>query len=199
MIKVGLTGGIGSGKTTVAKIFEAIKVPVFYADIVSKEIINKDKFVVAQIKQYFGEIYNNNQIDKQRFANIIFNNPEKLKLVNSIIHPAVRNSYKKWVQLNNTQPYTLMEAAILFESGTYKILDKTITVFAPEKLKIKRVCKRDNTTPEKVIVRINNQISDNEKVNIADYVIYNDDIQMLIPQVIKIHNQLTILFSEHKL
>lgn len=198
MIKVGLTGGIGSGKTTVAKIFEAIKIPIFYADIISKHIINEDKFVIAQIKQNFGDIYNNNQIDKQRFAKIIFNNPEKLKLVNSIIHPAVRKNYNEWTNKHSTTAYTIMEAAILFESGTYKILDKTITVFAPEKLRINRVCKRDNTTEEKVIERIKNQMADKKKIKLADYVIYNDDIQMLIPQVLKIHNQLKNLFSENK-
>jgi len=186
MIKVGLTGGIGSGKSTVAKIFETLKIPIFYADLVAKEIINSDKTVIAEIKNNFGNIYTDGRIEKQRLSNIIFNSPEKLQIINSIVHPAVGEYYQNWLKKNINYYFTIMEAAILFESGTYKQLDKIITVFAPEKLRIKRVSKRDNIETQKVKERINNQMSENKKIQLADYVIYNDDLKMLIPQVIEI-------------
>jgi len=186
MIKVGLTGGIGSGKSTVAKVFEILKVPIFYADDIAKLLINNDIKVIKSIKNEFGNIYIDNKIDSKKLADIIFSKPEKLKIINSIIHPAVRKQYLQWCDKNSTKPYSIMEAAILFESGTYKILDKTITVFTPQNTRIKRVCKRNNTTPEKVIERINNQMADNEKVKLANFVIYNDDNDMVLSQVLKI-------------
>ncbi len=187
MIKVGLTGGIGSGKSTVAKVFEILKVPVFYADNVGKLLINNDAEVIKSIKKEFEDIYDDdNFIIKKKLANIIFSNPEKLEIINSIVHPAVRKEYLKWCDKNSAKPYSIMEAAILFESGTYKILDKTITVFAPKNTRIKRVCKRDNITAEKVIERMNNQMSEDKKVKLANFVIYNDDNDMILSQILKI-------------
>lgn len=190
MIKVGLTGGIGSGKSTVAKIFEVIGIPVFYADNETKNIINYDKNIISLIKENFGEIYTlQNIIDKKKLADIIFKNPEKLEIINSIVHPAVRKKFINWSNKQKSK-YTLMEAAILFESGTYKILDKTITVFADQKTRIKRVCSRDNIPAEKVIDRIKNQMSDHEKIKLADFVINNNEKDMIIAQVLKIHGQI---------
>jgi len=191
MIKLGITGGIGSGKTTVSKIFELFSVPVFYADIEAKNIMNHDIDVVAQVIETVGDVYLNGVLDRKKMADVIFSNPEKLKIINSIVHPAVHRYYQLWLESNSEYPITLMEAAILFERGTYKKMDKVITVFAPEDVRIKRVCERDNITPEKVRERINNQMSEEKKLELADFVIINDEKEMLISQVKKIIDQLT--------
>lgn len=191
MIKIGITGGIGAGKTTVSNIFEVLKIPVFYADKVAKNLINTHSKTIRKIKEKFGDVYINGKLNNKKLAAIIFNNPEKLKIINNIVHPAVDKEYNKWCKKNSDKIYTLLEAAILFESGSYKKLDKIITVYAPEKIRIERVCKRDNTDEKKVKERIKNQISDEEKIKLSDFVIHNYNDNMLIPQVLEIHKKLT--------
>lgn len=192
MIKVGITGGIGSGKTTVCKIFELLGVPVYYADIEAKEILNSDLGVRSNVLKTFGDSVLNDegQIDKKKLASFVFNNKENLEKLNSIVHPAVREHFENWLNQHSSQKYILKEAAILFESGSYKLVEKIITVVAPLELKINRTMERDKITREQVEQRINNQISDEEKIKRSQFVIHNDEQQLLIPQILEIHHQL---------
>lgn len=190
MKKVGLTGGIGSGKTTVAQIFETIGTPVYYADIEAKKILNEDDFVIEQIISEFGNIYNNKIIDRKKLAEIVFNEPQKLDKLNSIVHPAVYKHFENWCILKKDFPYIIEEAAILFESDSYKKMDKIITVFAPEDIRIERVCNRDNMSKENVVARIRNQMDDKKKIELSDFVVNNFDNNMLISQVLTIHEKL---------
>jgi dephospho-CoA kinase len=191
MIIVGLTGGIGSGKSTVAKIFYQLGIPVYDADSRSKNIVNTNIEIKNFLKNEFGnDIYiSENQLDTKKLAKYIFNNKELLQKVNSIIHPKVNEDFKIWSE-NQKSKYVIKEAAILFESGSYKQTDKIITVTAPVNVRIERVCKRDNTNEEQVKSRINNQMSDEEKIKKSHFVIYNDNSKLLIPQIINIHNQI---------
>lgn len=190
MKKVGLTGGIGSGKTTVAKIFETIGTPIYYADIEAKKILNEDDFVIEQIITEFGNIYENKIIDRKKLAQIVFNNPQKLDKLNSIVHPAVLKHFEKWCVLKKDFQYIIEEAAILFESGSYKNMDKIITVFAPQEIRIDRVCLRDNTSRENVVARIKNQMNDKKKIELSHFVVNNFGNNMLISQVLTIHKKL---------
>lgn len=187
---VGITGGIGSGKSTVAHIFNLLGVPVYNSDIRSKELLNKDPELKSRLIKQFGEqIYTASGIDRKRFAALIFNDKKLLEISNSIIHPFVKSDFEDWVA-SQSFAYVVKESAILFETGIYKQLDKTVLVTAPEKLRIKRVVDRDQT-PEKVVLeRIKNQWVDAKKVPSADFVISNDESQMLLPQILKIHQSL---------
>lgn len=187
---VGITGGIGSGKSTVAHIFSLLGVPVYNSDIRSKELLNKDPELKSRLIEQFGEeIYTTTGIDRKRFAALIFNDKKLLETSNSIIHPLVKSDFEDWVA-SQSFPYVIKESAILFETGIYKQLDKIMLVTAPEKLRIKRVVDRDQT-PEKVVLeRIKNQWVDVKKIPLADFVIYNDETQMLLPQILKVHQSL---------
>ena len=172
---IGLTGGIGSGKTTIAKLFKAEGSPVYIADEEAKKIMQLPE-TIHKIKTIFGqEIIENQQINKKKLSEIVFNNPEKLKELNAIIHPLVKNHFDDWVK-NQKSLFVIKEAAILFESGSYAYCDKIITVTASEETRIKRVMKRDNCTKEAVLERINNQWSDAQKISKSDYVIVNNDL-----------------------
>ncbi|WP_394759294.1 dephospho-CoA kinase [Flavobacterium sp.] len=172
---IGLTGGIGSGKTTIARLFEAEGIPVYIADDEAKKIMLLPE-TIAEIEQCFGqEVIENNQIDKKKLSEIVFNNPEKLKNLNSIIHPLVKKHFDDWVKKQKS-PFVIKEAAILFESGSYKYCDKIITVIASEETRVKRVIERDNCTKEEVLNRIKNQWSDSQKISKSDYVIENESI-----------------------
>jgi len=188
MIKIGITGGIGSGKTTVCKIFEVMKIPVYYADIEAKIIINTDIEIKNSLISLFGKnIYlQNGTIDKKQFSEIIFNDKQILAKVNSIIHPVVKKYYEQWLFQNKNYKFTVKEAAILFESGAYKQVDKIITVVSPLEKRIERIMKRDNTSREIVLKKINNQMSDEEKIKKSDFVIYNNDKTLLLPQILEI-------------
>ncbi len=188
MIKVGLTGGIGSGKTITSTVFEKLGVPVFYADEEAKKLLSKDREVIRQLRDRFGDdIFDENGINKASLASIIFNDRDALDDVNKIIHPKVRRDFASWAE-QQISAYVIMEAAILFESGGHKNMDKTILVYAPEQLRIQRVIKRDDVTEEEVRSRMRNQEKDEDKIEKADWVIYNDDTQMVLPQIIEIHN-----------
>ncbi|MFY9308389.1 MAG: dephospho-CoA kinase [Bacteroidia bacterium] len=195
MIKIGITGGIGSGKSTVCKVFELLGVPVYYADNAAKELLENDSDVKDKIVTVFGReaLDEKNAIDKKRLAAIVFNDKPKLEQLNAIVHPAVANNFNAWQKQNYTAPYLVKEAAILFESGAYKGVDRVITVVAPLEIKIARVMQRDKVDREQVEQRIKSQLSDEEKIERSQYVIYNDEQALLIPQIIKIHNELSLL------
>lgn len=188
MLKVGLTGGIGAGKTTVAKIFEKLGVPVYYADINAKQLMVTDPVLVEGIKAEFGkDVYLGDELDRPRLARIVFNDTGKLEKLNKLVHPAVRKDFTAWCLKHKTQPYVVEEAAILFESGAYKLMDKVVMVTAPKDIRINRVMERDATTREAVLARMANQWEEEEKINLSDHVIINDNQQLVIPQVLNIH------------
>ncbi|MBP7184970.1 MAG: dephospho-CoA kinase [Saprospiraceae bacterium] len=188
MKKIGITGGIGSGKTTVCKIFEILNIPIYYADDRSKWLINNNEYIINKLKLNFGDdIYVENILDRKKLAFIVFNNSVKLNELNSIVHPFVQSDFEEWCELQTESKYVLKEAALLFESGSYKCLDLTINVVAPLAERIKRVKERDGSTEIEIINRINKQWSDNEKLKICDLVIYNNNNLSLIHQVLRIN------------
>jgi dephospho-CoA kinase len=190
MLKVGLTGGIGSGKSTVARIFEVLGIPVYYADDAAKQIMNTDKDLKALLIKNFGEeTYQNDQLDRAYLASIVFADADKLKLLNSLTHPATIRDANRWMS-EQTTPYTIKEAALLFESDAHKFLDKIIGVFAPQELRIKRVMERDNVTRDEVISRMSRQMNEEEKMKRCDFIIVNDEQQLVTPQVLQLHARL---------
>lgn len=190
MIKVGVTGGIGSGKTLVCEIFGHLGVPVFNADIEAKELYNTDKEVIEQVQQLFGhDIYHNGKLRKDILAKIIFNDSKALDKVNAIVHPKVREYFLNWAE-KQTSKYVIEEAAILFESNAYLDLDYIINVHARQENRIERVMKRDNINKEQVISRMKNQLCDEKRMKLADFTIHNDDDRMLLPQVVDIHQKI---------
>lgn len=194
MLKVGITGGIGSGKTTVCKIFETLGIPVYYADDRAKKIMVSNADVIHQVKSLFGEeSYENGQLNRKLIAEKAFNNKILLQQLNAIVHPAVFQDSFNWFQSHQDKHYVLYEAAIMFESGSYKLMDKTITVFAPIEDRIERTMKRDNITKEEVLERIDKQLAEEEKIKRADFVIYNDHSQPLIEQVLTIHQHIMVI------
>jgi len=190
MVKVGLTGGIGSGKTFMSEIFIRLGIPIFNADNEAKIILNTDKEVIQQIINNFGAIYAENGINREKLASIIFNDQAALETINLIIHPKVREYFHRWTAKHVNAKYVIEEAAILFESNAYKELDFTINVHADELIRISRVIARDKTTAESVKSRMNNQWSDKERIELADFTIYNNGDKMVLPQVLEIHNQI---------
>ena len=192
MIKIGITGGIGSGKTTVCKIFELLGIPVYYADERAKWLMVNDENLIHKLKEAFGEkvYYKNGTLNRKYLANLIFNDQEKLNTINSIVHPAVYSDSKKWHEEQRNVPFTLKEAALFFENGSYIQMDKMITVTAPKSLRIKRVTDRDQTDKVSVEARINKQLPESEKVKLSDFVINNDGSQSLIHQVLNVYNLL---------
>lgn len=190
MIIVGLTGGIGSGKTTVAKEFEILGIPVYIADIEAKKLMNNSMQLQKEIIVLFGEqAYKNKTLNKPFIANIIFKDKTYLHKLNSIVHPKVAQHFKIWVAKQNA-PYVIKEAAILFENGTYTDYDFIITVIAPEDLRVARVIERDNTTEKKVKAIIKNQWNDNEKMERSHYSIVNKTLSGLKLQVQNIHQNI---------
>lgn len=187
VIQVGLTGGIGSGKSTVAKIFEAFNIPCYYADDRAKWLMEHDDELVSELKGAFGEeLYTEGRLNRPWLAERIFNNPEERKTVNALVHPAVGRDFDKW-SAEQDSPYVLKEAAILFETGGHVLSDFNILVTAPEDLRIQRVKDRDSSTTEQVKSRMDAQWSDEKKAELADFIILNDEKQPLIPQVKNIH------------
>ena len=189
MLKVGLTGGIGSGKTTVAKIFEVLGIPVYYADDATKQIMNSDLQLRAALIKNFGErTYQGGQLDRAWLASVVFADKQKLDLLNSLTHPATIRDANRWIH-EQTSPYIIKEAALLFESGANKYLDVVIGVFAPMDLRIRRSMQRDNTTREEVVQRLSRQMDEDAKMKLCDYIVVNDEQQLLLPQVLKLHHQ----------
>ncbi|MEN5085390.1 dephospho-CoA kinase [Sphingobacterium faecium] len=188
-IKVGIAGGIGSGKTIVCDIFKVLGVPIYNADLEAKLIMNKSDQVRQAIIATFGDqTYQNGILNREFLAAQVFNDADQLAKLNAIVHPAVIQAAEDWADAQ-TAPYSLKEASILFESGSYKKLDYTILVTAPVEIRIARVMARDQVTREQVLARMNNQLPDEEKAKLADFVIINDGIQALIPQVMALHHR----------
>ena len=191
MIKVGITGGIGSGKTTVAGIFRQLGIPVYEADKQAKILMNTNKDLITRLINAFGKkIYNGNTLNTKLLASIVFQSNDYVKKINDIVHPYVRENFILWLKNKNNNKYVIEEAAILFETGFYKEFDKIITVTAPKELRINRIIKRDKVNKQQVLQRMNKQWDDEAKIKHAHFVIINDDKKMVLPQVLKIHDEL---------
>ncbi|MEH6308092.1 dephospho-CoA kinase [Olivibacter sp. CPCC 100613] len=195
-LRIGVTGGIGTGKTTVCKIFEALGYPVFYADKEAKNVMADDAELVERIKSIFGKhVYSDKgELDRAYLSKIVFQDREKLDELNALVHPATIKAYENW-EKKQTASLTFKEAALLFETGSYALSDRNILVVAPQELRIKRVMERDHVTREAVLARIDKQMVDAEKRKLADFVIDNDEGQALIPQVLKIKDRLLELLA----
>lgn len=195
MLKIGITGNIGGGKTTVSKIFEIFGIPVFYADDAAKKVMTTDAELIADLKKAFGEeaYFEDGSLNRKYIAGIVFNDEKKLAKLNSLVHPAVFRAFYTWAAQIQEVPYVVKEAALLFESDSYKMCDKSIMVAAPLELRIKRVMQRDGLSREEILSRNARQLSEEEKIKLADFVIRNDDTELVIPQVLVIHQQLISL------
>lgn len=189
MIKLGLTGGIGSGKTTVAEIFESLGVPVYYSDFWAKKLTNSNTEIISKLKKEFGyKIYSKDKtLNKVLLSKIIFSDKSKLEIVNKIIHPVVKNHFDNWadIQEKTKHKYIIKEAAILFESGAYKQVNKVIIVSTELDLRIARLQKRDGSSKDDISKKIASQMPEEEKIKLSDYIIYNNENDMLLPQVLK--------------
>jgi len=190
IMKLGVTGGIGSGKTSVCRVFNVLGIPVFFADPEANMVMNSDKNIIREINKLASEdLYEGGTLDRKKLASLIFNDQELLKKVNSLVHPAVFENFKRWTAFQTT-PYVIMEAAILFESGAAELVDRVATVIAPVEERIARVTKRNTLSREQVIERINNQMDDSERIKRSDYVINNAENEMIIPVILKIHEDI---------
>lgn len=190
MLRIGLTGGIGSGKTTVAHIFEVLGMPVYYADDAAKRLMNEDANLKQQLIQHFGEeSYIEGKLNRAYLSSVVFSNTEKTSLINSIIHPATIADAEAWM-LQQHAPYALKEAALIFEACAEKNLDLVIGVSAPLPIRLQRVMKRDAIDEAAVLARMQKQMNEEEKMSRCDFVVINDDETLLIPQVIALHEQL---------
>ena len=189
-MKLGITGGIGSGKTSVCRVFGVLGIPVFSADPEAQIIMNNDRSVMDGINDIAGRnLYPGDKLNKVELASLIFNNPELLKRVNSLVHPVVFKHFREWSGIQNT-PYVIMEAAILFESGASNLVDRVATVVAPVEERISRVILRNKLTREQVVDRIKNQMTDEERIRLSDYVINNSENEMIIPVILGIHEDI---------
>lgn len=189
-IIVGLTGGIGSGKSVVAKIFSTIGVPVLDADALAKNIMHTNELVHSKLIKVFGEaVYKNGNLDRSYLASLVFEDPFKLSQLNAIVHPITIQAAKDWAAAQNA-PYVIKEAALFFESGSSEGVAKIIGVAAPLSLRIHRVMKRDQCTKEEVEKRMSNQIDDRLKMKLCDFVITNDEQQLVTPQVLALHKKI---------
>ncbi|WP_304144657.1 dephospho-CoA kinase [Mesoflavibacter zeaxanthinifaciens] len=187
---VGLTGGIGSGKTTIANFFKELGVPIYIADTEAKALMNRSKVIKRKLIALFGDnAYQNEKLNRDFLSKQIFNNKDLLQKMNAIVHPKVASHFNRWVKKQEA-PYVISEAAILFENGSYKKYDYIITVTAPEEVRLKRVMSRDNSSKEKVKSVMNNQWKDEEKIKLSDYVIQNINLEEAKAQVLQIHQNL---------
>ena len=189
---IGLTGGIGSGKTTISKIFEELGVPVYNSDLEAKKIMELPEVIVL-LKNSFGEeFFENNILNRAKLADLVFRNAEKLNVLNAIVHPFVKKDFLFWVKKHHNEKFVIKESAILFESKSNLDCDKIITVKSPLDLRMKRIAARDNLGFHEIVKRINNQISDEKKIENSDFIIENTDLEMTKTQVLKIYNTLNI-------
>ena len=189
MLKIGLTGGIGSGKSTVARIFEVLGIPVYYADGAAKKLMIENQELKTSIIDAFGkEAYTDGHLNREYIAAEVFNDTEKLKALNALVHPATIKDASEWFQ-KQTAPYVIKEAALIFESGANKDLDYVIGVKSPLDLRMQRAMDRDNISADEVKARIHKQMDEESKLRLCDYVIVNNEEQMLIPQVLALHDK----------
>lgn len=187
MIKLGITGGIGSGKSTVSKLFSMLGIPVYIADIESKRLVATSIVIKEKLIRLFGEeLFTEGVLNKPLLASYIFNDKEKLETVNKIIHPEVKKDFDEWVDNHSQYNIIAQESAILFESGFNRFVDKVITVYAPQEIRIERTIAREGISRDKVLERIQSQMCDEEKVKLSDFIIVNDDTKSLIEQVSEI-------------
>lgn len=190
MLKIGLTGGIGSGKSTVARVFEVLGIPIYYADEAAKRIMNEDEGLKAQIIQAFGpSAYAGGTLNRAYLAAEVFGDKQKLERLNALVHPVTIADSNQWMQ-RQTTPYAIKEAALIFESGTQRHLDYVIGVSAPLSLRILRATRRDGSSKEKVESVIGRQLDESIKMKLCDFVIVNDEQQPLLPQVMQLHQKL---------
>ncbi len=191
MLKIGLTGGIGSGKTTVAKVFEVLGIPVYYADDAAKQLMNNNEALKQQLITSFGKetYFENGELNRKHLSSIVFADKEKLALLNSFVHPATIADAQQWFS-KQTAAYVVKEAALLFESGTAEGLDYVIGVTAPLTVRLKRVMDRDAVSAEEVKRRMANQIDEQLKMKLCDFVLHNNEQQLLLPQVTALHELL---------
>ena len=193
MLKLGLTGGIGSGKSTVARVFESLGAPVYYADIQAKKLYNRQD-IKSAVSRLFGEkvFDSRGELDKAALAAVVFADKTQLEKLNSLIHPKLEEDFRQWVKILPAEtPYIVKEAAILFEAGFDKNVDKVLSISAPEEERIQRVMKRDKVSRQQVLDRISKQWTDTEREKRADYVIFNGNDRMILNEILRIHNDLS--------
>jgi dephospho-CoA kinase len=196
LIKIGITGGIGSGKTIVCSIIEKLGFPVFYSDRVSKRLVNTNESIIAELKSLLGDdIYKSNELDREQMAKKIFGNESVIHQVNNIIHPCVRSCFENWMG-EQQAAIVFNEAAILFETGGYEAFDKNVLITAPEFVKISRVIDRDRITEEAVRARMRSQWTDEQKMKLADYVLVNDEQTGLLEQIENLITALLVVTGE---
>ncbi len=195
MLKVGITGGIGSGKSTISKIFELLGIPVFYADDHAKKVMTEDPILMDAIKSTFGNeaYFDDGSLNRKYIAHIVFNDANQLAKLNAIVHPATFRAFDIWAAQIKTPSYILKEAALLFESNAHLMCDKTIMVYAPLQMRISRVIARDGITKAEVESRNSKQFDDELKLKMADYVINNDDTELVIPKILALHEHFLTL------
>ena len=190
LLKLGVTGGIGSGKTSVCRVFSVLGIPVFTADIEAKDIMDNDREIIQNLNSIAGkDLYPEGRLDREELAKLIFNDQDLLHKVNSLVHPLIFGNFIQWVEKQNA-PYVIMEAAILFESGGSEYVDKVVTVIAPVEERIERVVRGNKLTREQVLARIRNQMDDDLKIKQSDFVINNSENDMIIPAILQIHDVL---------
>lgn len=196
--RLGVTGGIGSGKTTVCRIFRVLGVPVFVADIEARRLLNTDSAIRQEINSITGDdLYSTGELDRKELARIIFNKPELLRRVNASVHPAILRIFDEWAGKSET-PYVIMEAAILFEAKADVLVDRVAAISAPVEERIARVMGRNDLSREEVLERINNQLEDDEREEQSYYVINNADNEMIIPEILKIHDDMLRLAERER-
>jgi dephospho-CoA kinase len=190
-MKIGITGGMGSGKSFVCSIIENLGYPMFNSDKEAKWLMENNASLIAEIKKIVGNnAYTNNKINKEEIRKYIFDSAEKRKKLNEIVHPAVTQHFENWAQQFTSNTLIFNESALLIETGSFKRFDKIILITAPEELKIKRLTQRENITKEEIILRMKSQLSDEEKKNYADHLIENNEKELLLPQIIRVLDQL---------
>jgi dephospho-CoA kinase len=193
--KLGITGGIGSGKTSVCRVFDVLGIPVFSADRVARELMEKDKEIIRKINSTVGiDLYSKGSLDRMQLAKIIFNDSKLLQMINSVVHPAVFEAFEKWT-VKQTAAYVIMEAAILIESGAAKYVDRIATVVAPVEQRVERVIQRNKLSKDQVMERMRNQLDDAGRIKFSDYVINNSENDMIIPEILRIHNDILLLIN----
>jgi dephospho-CoA kinase len=193
MLRIGITGGIGSGKSTVAAIFEILGMPVYYADLRARQLMEDDPVLKSAIIHEFGEAcYENGRLNRQYLSSIAFSDPDAIRRLNELIHPLTISDSAEWMKIHELEgkAYCLKEAALIFESGSHKELDHVIGVESPESLRIERAMKRDKTNEEQIRLRMSRQMSETEKLGLCDFILVNDEKRLLIPQVLELHEKL---------
>lgn len=187
MLKVGITGGIGSGKSTVCQVFETLGIPVFYADAAANHLTSNDPVVIGKIKELLGEdVYATGMLDRKKVGALVFADSSILQRMNAIIHPATIAYGKQWLG-SQTTPYAIKEAAIFFESGSNTDMDVMLGVYAPQEVRIERIMKRNSISREQVLERMSKQMEEDKKMQLCDHIITNDGDTAIIPQVLQLH------------